>query len=805
MRCNLKNIMKVTYVFILLSCFFITTCNNSIMETWWEDDKNLINGRITGGGTDYFAVVVFDSDGGTPQPKAIKVAYGVVVGRLRSMTKGDSSFLGWYDERGNMWDIETRPVTKNDVNGDGILLLTARWVDNPSDIFTVTFDTATNGFLTTVDPQTIARGGKVVQPVPPTPPVGYGFAGWYYNGQLWDFNNTVTGNMVLVARRDTPFCIVRFVENGGTRPDGFTTLTHEFAISTSYGIVPDPGPLVNEGFYFGGWYTDDITFSDKWDFTNRKVSAGLSALTLYAKWIPYNRTVIFDQNGGQGISPNVFTVHIGDRLTNPGTPIRTGYTFLGWYHDLNSSSLVDFSRDTVPEPETITDMDPIYIYAGWTINKLRVTFNIEGRGTVDSQEVDFGERVEIPAITPSSSTDYFNGLWYTDPSCTPGTEWDFDTRITSDRILYGKYNVGDHRVRFILTCPSGKNISGFDTPAEQLIPHNGKAVEPFMPPVMPPSQGTPVDMSRVSFYCWSRTPIIDGGTTAIPPNIAYDFDTPVTGDLILYARWVEPIPDMVWVPRGSFIMGDTGVSGSPAAYHAYPTRRVTLDGYFISRYMVTQVADGVFPTTGGGLRGYAALMGNNPSQFTAIDTRPVENVSWDNAMDYCDKLNSDEGLTPHNRFNMTEAWATPGYRLPTEAEWEYAARGGANWTDNFTYAGSNNANDVAWYNVTVKTRPSGQQSTQRVGLLAPNQLGIYDMSGNLSEWCYDWFASYSNLGTGPFVNPIGADSGTEKVRRGGGWLNAVSNVRVAVRNSDTPDTTHWGIGFRIVRGPSRIF
>ena len=188
--------------------------------------------------------------------------------------------------------------------------------------------------------------------------------------------------------------------------------------------------------------------------------------------------------------------------------------------------------------------------------------------------------------------------------------------------------------------------------------------------------------------------------------------------------------DMVRVEAGTFTMGATAEMEDPEDDEK-PTHRVTLSNdYYIGKYEVTQ-----------GL--WQAVMGNNPSNFKG-DNLPVEQVSWYECQDFLSKLNRLTGKK---------------FRLPTEAEWEYAARGG-NKSRGYQYSGSNNLSDVAWYRVN-----SGDK-THAVGTKQANELGIYDMSGNVWEWCQDWYGNYSSSSQ---TNPTGATSGSDRVVRGGSW------------------------------------
>ena len=214
--------------------------------------------------------------------------------------------------------------------------------------------------------------------------------------------------------------------------------------------------------------------------------------------------------------------------------------------------------------------------------------------------------------------------------------------------------------------------------------------------------------------------------------------------------------DMVRVEAGTFTMGATAEMKNPD-YNEKPIHRVTLtNDYYIGKYEVTQAL-------------WQAVMDNNPSMFFNGDNLPVEQVSWDECQEFISKLNRITGKT---------------FRLPTEAEWEYAARGG-NKSRGYQYSGSNNFSDVAW----------GIGKTYAVGTKQPNELGIYDMSGNISEWCQDWYAKYNSSSQ---VNPTGANSGSYRVVRGGSWGHDARYCRSSFRIYFTPDYRYINLGLRLV-------
>ena len=225
----------------------------------------------------------------------------------------------------------------------------------------------------------------------------------------------------------------------------------------------------------------------------------------------------------------------------------------------------------------------------------------------------------------------------------------------------------------------------------------------------------------------------------------------------LSAELNKLINNMVYVSGGTFIMGGDDSSDQ------MPTHSVTLSSYYICKYEVTQAL-------------WRAVMGSNPSNFKG-NNLPVENVSWYDCQTFIKRLNSYTGRD---------------FRLPTEAEWEVAARGG-NYSHHYKYSGSNNLDDVAWYIDNSNKRP------HPVGTKQPNELGLYDMSGNVGEWCSDWDGSYSSYSQ---TNPTGPNSGSFRVHRGGFWRYNARYCRTPERNSKTPDYCVNYLGLRLVLSQS---
>jgi len=278
--------------------------------------------------------------------------------------------------------------------------------------------------------------------------------------------------------------------------------------------------------------------------------------------------------------------------------------------------------------------------------------------------------------------------------------------------------------------------------------------------------------------------------------------------------------NMVFINGGTFIMGspvnELGREDNETQH------QVTVSSFYMSIYAVTQ-------------KEYMEVMGENPSFFQG-ENLPVERVSWYDAIEYCNRLSEQEGLIPvytinknqidPNNLNVISSrnqydpdplrWTVTwnknanGYRLPTEAEWEYACRAGTTtryWSgdDEMSLFGKVNAADLTFIermgeaNFEWVNFHDNFVTTSPVGSFAPNPWGLYDMRGNVYEWCWDWYGSYP---TEPQINPIGAVSGTERVIRGGAWINGGNDLRSAARYGAIPFHQLYlfsFLGFRVVR------
>ena len=309
--------------------------------------------------------------------------------------------------------------------------------------------------------------------------------------------------------------------------------------------------------------------------------------------------------------------------------------------------------------------------------------------------------------------------------------------------------------------------------------------------------GNPAYTERGVCYSTSPTPTTGSNKIMIPGSGTGSFTTEATGlseNITYYVRAYAINLEgtaygnelrfkinslgiqMVAVQGGSFTMGCTGEQGGECWDYEYPAHQVTLSSYQISKHQITQ-------------KQWQEVMGNNPSYFSGCDNCPVEQVSWNDIVGTSGNYTELNGIRYYENGFIYKLNQLTGmkYRLPTEAEWEFAARGG-NQSNYYKYSGSNNIDEVAWYASNSNNR------THDVGTKMANELGIYDMSGNVYEWCSDWSGYY---GSSSQTNPTGPTTGSYRVLRGGSWGYGAFDCRVSHRGSNPPDSRSRDFGFRV--------
>ena len=610
-------------------------------------------------------------------------------------------------------------------------VLYARWNQKYTVHFETNGGTAASDFI----------GNEILSAVTPFKE-DYTFVGWYLNsdfsGDAVSFPFTLNSNITLYAGWNKNHTVT-FNANGGTEVSSIKT-----------GILQEIPFTEKENYEFAGWYENS-------SLSGEKITVPYTVkqdITLYAKWL-LTYLVTLETDGGSEIAS--FRARTIESVQEPE---KTGFTFIEWYLDSGLNNKADFpltiSKDTT-------------LYAAYKKN-FTVTFETNGGSELNSVSSYIVK--ESPETTKANKS--LSG-WYLDSECKDENKVTFPFYPTEDVTLFAKW------VSEMYTITYDSNGATGGTVPKIVQVEKGSSF------VISANTGN-LTKTGYAFTKWSTSTDGKSGQTYAPGDSLIP-----SKNMTLYAQWGKDYAAMVTVPGGSFYL-DVPNKTRP---------KITLSSFQIAQYELTYelwlevyrwAIDNGY-NVGSAKKGYAA---NDAYK----DFVPATLISWNEACVWLNAYSEYKGLEPvYYRGNIvwkdytstsgSFSWnqTKNGFRLPTECEWEFAAGGGSEEEhDKYIYAGSNTIDDVAWY-----SRNSGNEA-HKVGTRKANKLGLYDMSGNVKEWCFDYSADW---GTGELTNPVHWN-GSDKIKRGGS-LAYTSYSKIYERDSAASTDSCYDCGIRIAR------
>ncbi|MDC6270200.1 InlB B-repeat-containing protein [Lysinibacillus fusiformis] len=476
--------------------------------------------------------VSFETDGGSAVPSQSVINGGMATMPQVEPTKAGYTFEGWYTDAGY-----TQTYDFNSVITEATTIY-AKW---NAQMHTVSFEVDGGS---AVSNQSVPHGGKAMMPEIEPTKAGYTFGGWYTDTgrtQAYDFTSVITEATTIYAKWNAQMYTVSFEVDGGSE------IANQSVAYGGKATMPEIEPT-KAGYTFGGWYKD-AGYTQTYDFT----SVITEAVTIYAKWNAQMHTVSFEVDGGSAVS-NQSVAH-GEKASEPTpAPTKAGYTFGGWYTDAGRTQIYDFTS-------VITEA--VTIYAKWNAQTYTVSFEVDGGSAVSNQSVAHGEKASLPTQAPTKAGYTFEG-WYTDVTHTD--IYDFNKEITANTTIYAKWKPLKYTVSF--------EVDGGSAVSDQSIAHGGKAT---MPQVEPTKAG-------YTFGGWYT----DAGYTQ-----TYDFNSNITGNITIYAKWNAQMYTVSFeVDGGSAISNQSVAHGGKATMpQVEPTKAGYTFGGWYTDAGHTQVYD----------------------------------------------------------------------------------------------------------------------------------------------------------------------------------------------------------------------
>ncbi|MBQ6781733.1 MAG: InlB B-repeat-containing protein [Treponema sp.] len=596
-----------------------------------------------------------------------------------------------------------------------------------------------------------------IKEAPFTSRADYTFESWHKKSDFSDsavsFPLEINEDTMLYAKWYQEFT-VSFETNGGDEIESYKT-----------GIIQAEPDTSRTNYIFAGWYT-------KSDFSGNPVNFPYTVtkpVTLYAKWLATYQ-VTFETNGGSEVAGyRTATIESAPETS------RDGYTFVSWYRDSALTQTVGF-------PLTLTG-DTTF-YAKWQ-QIYKVTFVTNGGSAITSHQTGYIESSPVTTKTDAS----LEG-WYTTADFAEGSKVAFPYTVTGDITLYAKWQAVQCTITYYANGATGGAVP------ESVSVDKGSSY------AVSGNTGN-LEKTGYAFTKWNTRADGEGQGYSAGNTMT------VTGDVALYAQWGVDYgswenddlrSSMVYVAGGTFSQGGT--------HDVTLTQDFYLGKFEITYELWTEVRTWAASQETDWNVGSASKGVTTNDSYT--DWEPATKVSWYEAVTWCNAYSEMKGLTPCYYSDSSYStvyrdysasgyvyWnkSSNGYRLPTESEWEYAAKGGPN-QKSYTYAGSNTIGDVAWYSGTVGSE------THPVGTKAANSLGIYDMCGNVREWCGTSYYSYSSdAQTNPnywayyTYSPVRFG---DPIYRGGSWYGSATSVTSRSYGSYGTDENTY-TGFRVAR------